>query len=78
MIKVEYTIEPFVEGEIPARVTLAAAALEALGIGVDIGVFGSSFVVDSTQVGEAMSTLTSTAYTHGATHVTIDLEEMQS
>ncbi len=78
MIKVEYTIEPFVEGEIPARVTLAAAALEALGIGVDIGVFGSSFVVDSTQVGEAMSTLTSTAYAHGATHVTIDLEEMQS
>ena len=46
MIKVEYTIEPFVEGEIPARVTLAAAALEALGISVDIGVFGSSFEVD--------------------------------
>ena len=78
MIKVEYTIEPFVEGEIPARVTLAAVALEALGISVDIGVFGSSFVVDSTQVGEAMSVLTSTAYAHGATHVTIDLEEMQS
>ena len=78
MIKVEYTIEPFVEGEIPARVTLAAAALEALGISVDIGVFRSSFEVDSTQVGEAMSVLTSTAYTHGATHVTIDLEEMQS
>jgi hypothetical protein len=78
VIKVEYTIEPFVEGEIPARVTLAAAALEALGISVDIGVFGSSFVVDSTQVGEAMSTLTRTAYAHGATHVTIDLEEMQS
>lgn len=77
MIKVEYTIEPFVEGEIPARVTLAAAALEALGISVDIGVFGSSFEVDATQVGEAMSVLTRTAYAHGATHVTIDLEEMK-
>jgi uncharacterized protein YqgV (UPF0045/DUF77 family) len=78
VIKVEYTIEPFVEGEIPARVTLAAAALEALGISVDIGVFGSSFEVDASQVGEAMSVLTSTAYAHGATHVTIDLEEITS
>jgi hypothetical protein len=77
VIKVEYTIEPFVEGEIPARVTLAATALESLGISVDIGVFGSSFVVDSSQVGEAMSILTTTAYAHGATHVTIDLEELR-
>jgi hypothetical protein len=45
---------------------------------VDIGVFGSSFEVNSTQVGQAMSVLTSIAYAHGATHVTIDLEEMQS
>lgn len=78
MIKVEYTIEPFVAGEIPARVTLAAAALEALGISVDIGVFGSSFAVESAHIGEAMSVLTSTAYAHGATHVTIDLEETAS
>lgn len=76
MIKVEYTIEPFVEGEIPARVTLTAAAVEALGITVDIGVFGSSFDVDATRVGDALSALVTTAYAHGATHVTIDLEEM--
>jgi hypothetical protein len=76
VIKVEYTIEPFVEGEIPARVTFTAAALEKLGIAVDIGVFGSSFDVDASQVGDALSTLVTTAYAHGATHVTIDLEEM--
>lgn len=76
MIKVEYTIEPFVEGDIPARVTLAAAALEKLGIAVDIGVFGSSFEVESALVGEALSAVVTTAYAHGATHVTIDLEEM--
>ncbi|MEY3806524.1 MAG: hypothetical protein RIR69_1336 [Actinomycetota bacterium] len=76
MIRVEYTIEPFVEGDIPARVTLAAEALERLGITVDIGVFGSSFEVESASVGEALSVLVTTAYSHGATHVTIDLEEM--
>lgn len=76
MIKVEYTIEPFVEGEIPARVTATASALEAIGVSVEIGVFGSSFDVDVAQVGNALSVLVTTAYAHGATHVTIDLEEI--
>ena len=75
MIKVEYTIEPFVEGELPERVTLTAAALEALGLSVEIGVFGSSFEVAKESVGEAMAVLASTAYAHGATHLTVDLSE---
>lgn len=74
MIKVEYTIEPFVAGDIPARVTLVAEALGEMGISVDIGVFGSSFEVDRSMVGSALSTLTTVAYANGATHVTIDLE----
>lgn len=76
MIKVEYTIEPFVEGELPERVSRAAEALEALGLAVDIGVFGSSFVAPVDKVGEALSVLATTAYAHGATHLTIDLSEM--
>lgn len=76
MIKVEYTIEPFVEGEIPTRVTATASALEQIGVSVEIGVFGSSFEVDTATVGNALSILVTTAYAHGATHVTIDLEEI--
>lgn len=76
MIKVEYTIEPFVEGEIPTRVTATASALEQIGVSVEIGVFGSSFEVDTATVGNALSILVTTAYGHGATHVTIDLEEI--
>ena len=71
MIKVEFTIEPFVEGEPPARVTSTVAALESLGCVVEIGPFGSSFVVDENVVGEALSVLVTTAYAHGATHVTV-------
>ena len=47
MIKVDYTIEPFADGEIPAHMTLAP--LRAIGVSVDIGVFGSSFVSEEAQ-----------------------------
>lgn len=74
MIAVEFTIEPFEEGEPPLRVTQAVAAIEALGISVEIGVFGSSFSAPADQVGAALHALMNTAYAHGATHVTIHTE----
>ena len=74
MIKVEFTIEPFEAGDPPARVTRAVAAVEALGLPVEIGVFGSSFVAAPDEVGAALSALVSVAYQNGATHITIDTE----
>ena len=74
MIKVEFTIEPFEMGEAPERVTRAVAAVEALGIPVEIGVFGSSFTADVSQVGSAVTALLDAAYSLGATHVTIDTQ----
>lgn len=47
MIKVDYTIEPFADGEIPARMTLAP--FRAVGVSVGTGVFGSSFVSEEAQ-----------------------------
>ena len=77
MITVEFTIEPFEEGDPPQRVNQAVAAVEALGISVEIGVFGSSFTVDEDKVGPALSALTTVAYAHGATHVTIHTEAVR-
>ncbi len=74
MIKVEFTIEPFEMGDAPERVTRAVAAIEALGIPVEIGVFGSSFTTDASLVGSAMTALLESAYSLGATHVTIDTQ----
>lgn len=76
MIKVEFTIEPFVEGEPPARVTLAVAAIEATGVVVEIGVFGSSFTATEEQIGPAVAALVQTAHANGATHVTITTEQL--
>jgi hypothetical protein len=50
------------------------AAVEALGIPVEIGVFGSSFTADASQVGSAVTALLDAAYSLGATHVTIDTQ----
>ncbi len=74
MIKVEFTIEPFESGEPPERVTRAVKAVEALGIPVEIGVFGSSFTAEAAKVGAALNALVSVAYENGATHITIDTE----
>jgi hypothetical protein len=74
VIKVEFTIEPFEMGEAPERVMRAVAAVEALGISVEIGVFGSSFTASESQAGSAVSALLEAAYSLGATHVTIDTQ----
>jgi len=64
-ITVEFTIEPFVDGALPAYVTAAVEALEALGITPVVGPFGTAFTTPAEQVGEAV-------YSNGATHVSID------
>lgn len=75
-IKVEFTIEPFVEGELVERVTRTIEAIESFGVSVEVGPFGSSFVVKVDQVGAVVAALLSTAYQHGATHVNIDTERV--
>lgn len=73
-VVVEFTIEPFVEGEPGSHVTSAIAAVEALGLSVELGPFGSSFVVSQSLVGDAVQALLTAAYAHGATHVNVNVE----
>ena len=71
---VEFTIEPFVEGEPGRHVTAAIAAVEALGVTVDVGPFGSSFATSTATVGNAVKALLDAAYSNGATHVNVHVE----
>lgn len=73
MLIVEFTIEPFIEGSPGAHVTAAVAAVEAHGIVVDFGPFGSSFVVSSKQLPEVTADLMRAAYGNGATYVSLDV-----
>jgi uncharacterized protein YqgV (UPF0045/DUF77 family) len=68
---VEFTIEPFVEGRPGPHVTAAIAAVEACGLDVEVGPFGSSVIVDLTRVGAVIAALTDAAMANGATHVSV-------
>ena len=71
MAYVEFTIEPFVEGRPGPHVTAAIAAVEARGLDVDVGPFGSSFAVELAEVGDVIGALSDAAMANGATHVSV-------
>lgn len=71
--RVEFTIEPFVEGQLGAHVTEAIAAVRALGIDVELGPFGTGCSVDEGQAAAVVAAVVGAALANGATHVNIDL-----
>jgi len=71
MLTVEFTIEPFVAGAPGAHVTAAVAAVEAHGVSVDFGPFGSSFTVAQDKLPLVISDLMKSAYDNGATYVSV-------
>lgn len=76
MLLLEFTIEPFTEGNPGPHVRAAVAAAEALGAAVEFGPFGSSCTVPATQVGEVSGAVLSAAFANGATHVSLHVEQL--
>lgn len=74
MLRVEFTVEPFVEGTLGPHVTAAVDAVRAHGVTVDVGPFGNSFEVPQEAVGPTVADLLTAAYGHGATHVQLSVE----
>jgi hypothetical protein len=70
----DFTIEPFVDGQPGPHVTAPVAALEALGATVEFGAFGSSCVAEASQMPELVAELIRVAYANGATRVTIEID----
>jgi len=76
VLLVEFTIEPFVEGHPGPHVLAAVAAVEALGIEVEFGPFGSSCVIDDSLAGSVTGAIIASAYAHDATHVVLHTERL--
>jgi uncharacterized protein YqgV (UPF0045/DUF77 family) len=76
VIRVEFTVEPFVEGRPGPHVLAAIEAVESHGLTVEFGPFASEFRADDSSVFSAVSSLISEAYANGATHVNIHLEKV--
>jgi uncharacterized protein YqgV (UPF0045/DUF77 family) len=71
--RVEFTIEPFVEGQPGRHVTAAVEAVEARGVTVEFGPFGSECLTPTAQTPEIVAEILRLAFANGATHVHIDV-----
>lgn len=74
MRRVEFTIEPFHEGDPGLHVTAPADALRAMDLEVEVGPFGSSCDVGDEHTSEVVATIVRIALDHGASHVNVDIE----
>ena len=67
----EFTVEPFVEGQPGPHVTAAVAAAERAGGMVDFGPFGSTCSAESADMPGVIAELVRAAFENGASHVTM-------
>lgn len=73
MQRVEFTIEPFVEGKPGSHVTEPIAAIRDLGVEVEVGPFATGCSVDDTHAPEIVAAIVRAAFANGATHVNLDI-----
>jgi uncharacterized protein YqgV (UPF0045/DUF77 family) len=78
MLVVEFTVEPFVEGKPGPHVTSAVAAVEAHGIAVEFGPFGSVFRVGEATMPTVIADMMRAAYANGATFVSVSVSRQDS
>jgi uncharacterized protein YqgV (UPF0045/DUF77 family) len=76
VLQVEFTIEPFVEGRPGPHVTAAIAAVEACGVVVELGPFGSSCRIPLDRAAEVTGAIVAAAFANGATHVSMHTERV--
>jgi hypothetical protein len=76
VLLLEFTIEPFTEGNPGPHVRAAVEAAEALGLLVEFGPFGSSCTVSQAQVAEVSGVIVAQAFANGATHVSLHAERI--
>jgi hypothetical protein len=76
VLLLEFTIEPFVEGQPGPHVISAIEAAQSLGYEIDFGPFGSSCSVPASEAGEVARAVLDAAFANGATHVSLHTERV--
>ncbi|MCU1395628.1 MAG: hypothetical protein JWM34_4056 [Ilumatobacteraceae bacterium] len=71
MLQLEFTVEPFVEGQPGPHVTAAVGAVEAVGAVVEFGPFGTTCSISDESMPDVVAALVRAAFSNGATHVTM-------
>jgi hypothetical protein len=75
--RLEFTIEPFVEGQPGPHVVAAVDAATGLGAEVEFGPFGSSCTVARALMPELVAAVVRAAFDNGATHVNLDVSDLE-
>ena len=78
VLRLEFTIEPFHDGNPGPHVRAAVEAAEALGATIDFGPFGSTCAVTEAQVAEVAGAIVGAAFANGATHVSLHAERLDA
>jgi uncharacterized protein YqgV (UPF0045/DUF77 family) len=73
-VSVEFFVEPFEEGSPGPHVRAAVAAMEAAGLAVDLGPFGSVASGPADAVAGAVGRLLEAAFAAGATRVQVHVQ----
>ena len=71
MQELEFTVEPFVEGQPGAHVAAAIQAATDAGADVEVGPFGSSCRAADADMPELVAAITRAAFANGATHLAL-------
>lgn len=71
---VEFTIEPFVEGQPGPHVVAAVEAARTLGATVDFGPFGTSCRCEAPLMPDVVAAVTRAAFGNGATHLSLHID----
>jgi uncharacterized protein YqgV (UPF0045/DUF77 family) len=71
--RVEFTVEPFVEGQPGRHVTAPVEAVRALGVDVEFGPFGSECITLTSRAPAVVAAIVEAAIANGATHVNVDV-----
>jgi uncharacterized protein YqgV (UPF0045/DUF77 family) len=72
-LTVEFTVEPFVEGEPGPHVQAAVEAAERSGLAVDVGPFGTGVTGDDDAVLDVVDAIVRAAMGAGATRVSLQV-----
>jgi uncharacterized protein YqgV (UPF0045/DUF77 family) len=72
-LSVEFTVEPFVEGDPGPHVGAAIDAVRATGVDVEVGPFGTTATGESEAVLEAVAELCRKATAAGAERISLQL-----
>ena len=75
-VRVEFTVEPFVDGHPGEHVRAAWMAVEAHGCELAAGPLSSETEVPEAVVGDVVGDLLRAALDHGATRVTFQVEQI--